>query len=371
MISSEFQAMADEITRIASATDFNGIKLLDGSLTGAHDGSGLDATGEVKIHFGTGNDSAEDYYYVAGDDATALGLGIGTKVNTGAAGIITGGGGPGTVTVGGTTTNVNDYNGQMPWSVIMPKSMGTMQNAIPRGDEWFVANHMSSGLRFMFVIPAGTKNVVINTAGGNTSFNGGGTDNDIQLFTKDGTHLAGTPLDDVVYGMENAPGWGGPANNTIDANSRVLGFTQADYKGGNLNTGPGTFDTTGATLSHSTYNGMTIGYTGDSERHDAIPNDGIRQPYGRDYEVLTIDETTEDLIVWLPGSESVFFKATWDGAPPPIPSRPRPISSQWRTGPWLSTSIRRNKHKRPWESLIVPSCARIIYARASGPRRTA
>lgn len=49
MIDSEFQAMASEIERIARATDFNGIKLLDGSLQGEHDGSGLNATGKLLI----------------------------------------------------------------------------------------------------------------------------------------------------------------------------------------------------------------------------------------------------------------------------------------------------------------------------------
>ena len=47
IIHSEFVAMAEEIDRIANATDFNGIKLLDGSLNGAHDGSGLNATTHV------------------------------------------------------------------------------------------------------------------------------------------------------------------------------------------------------------------------------------------------------------------------------------------------------------------------------------
>ena len=41
MIDSEFQQMASEIERIARATDFNGIHLLDGSLSGPHDGSQL------------------------------------------------------------------------------------------------------------------------------------------------------------------------------------------------------------------------------------------------------------------------------------------------------------------------------------------
>ena len=69
--------MASEITRIANATDFNGIKLLDGTLSGAHDGSGLVSKGELKIHFGTGNDSAEDYYYIQIGNCTASALGLG------------------------------------------------------------------------------------------------------------------------------------------------------------------------------------------------------------------------------------------------------------------------------------------------------
>jgi len=82
MIDSEFQAMASEIERIARATDFNGIKLLDGSLQGEHDGSGLNATGKLKVHFGSANDSAEDYYYVEIGDCTLAGLGLREPVAT-------------------------------------------------------------------------------------------------------------------------------------------------------------------------------------------------------------------------------------------------------------------------------------------------
>lgn len=84
MIDSEYQQMASEITRIANSTDFNGIKLIDGSLSGTHDGSGLKATGELKIHFGVGNDSSEDYYYIKLDSATASSLGVGNQSATGA-----------------------------------------------------------------------------------------------------------------------------------------------------------------------------------------------------------------------------------------------------------------------------------------------
>lgn len=76
IIDSEYQAMASEITRIANATDFNGIHLLNGNLSGTHNGRGLNSVGRLKVHFGTGNDSAEDYYYIKIDTITASALGL-------------------------------------------------------------------------------------------------------------------------------------------------------------------------------------------------------------------------------------------------------------------------------------------------------
>ncbi len=82
IMDSEYQAMASEITRIANATDFNGVKLLDGSLSG----SAADGTEQMKIHFGTGNSSAEDYYYIRIGAATASALGVGNSTEAGKAG---------------------------------------------------------------------------------------------------------------------------------------------------------------------------------------------------------------------------------------------------------------------------------------------
>ena len=79
MIESEYQQMASETTRIANATDFNGIKLLDGTLSGTHDGSNMESKGALKVHFGTGNDSAEDYYYITIGNCTAEALGVGNN----------------------------------------------------------------------------------------------------------------------------------------------------------------------------------------------------------------------------------------------------------------------------------------------------
>ncbi|WP_374281663.1 flagellin [Desulfovibrio sp.] len=86
MIESEYQAMASEITRIANATDYNGIHLLDGNLssdthTGTGEGTpeGLSSTGKLMVHFGTANDSAEDYYYIKIGTSTASALGVGNQ----------------------------------------------------------------------------------------------------------------------------------------------------------------------------------------------------------------------------------------------------------------------------------------------------
>lgn len=98
IIHSEFSAMAAEIDRIASATDFNGVKLLNGNVsvagtsgqwssnktwsstegTWTNSSGWKEATGAVedgnikggiKIHFGTGNKRAEDYYFIRIADA--------------------------------------------------------------------------------------------------------------------------------------------------------------------------------------------------------------------------------------------------------------------------------------------------------------
>ena len=163
MIDSEFQQMASEIDRIAKATDFNGVKLLDGSLSGRHDGSGrgsadgLSSTGALKVHFGTANDSAEDYYYVEIGDCTLAGLGL----REGGAG---GGGGGGGVGYGG-----------------VPILSDVLQNGIQGGG--------NSGFVSFAIIPAGTTNLSL-------FLRDNGENDDIEIFTRSGQHLAGTTLAD-------------------------------------------------------------------------------------------------------------------------------------------------------------------------------
>ncbi|MDD3049854.1 MAG: flagellin [Candidatus Cloacimonetes bacterium] len=107
IIHSEFAAMAAEIDRIATATDFNGVHLLNGNISvsgtagswsdfntwtaseglwpnssgwqetnGSFDSAG-NITGGVKIHFGTGNSRAEDYYFIRIGDMRTMSLGVG------------------------------------------------------------------------------------------------------------------------------------------------------------------------------------------------------------------------------------------------------------------------------------------------------
>ncbi len=79
--------MASEITRIAMATDFNGIYLLNGNLSSSeHTGNTLTPSGKLKVHFGTGNSSAEDYYYIQIGNSTASALGVGMGAASGRAG---------------------------------------------------------------------------------------------------------------------------------------------------------------------------------------------------------------------------------------------------------------------------------------------
>jgi flagellin len=77
IMNDEFSAMRDEITRIANATDFNGIK-------------GLNNSAAITIHFGPGDSSAEDFYDVTAKNMTASALGlldlnIGSQASAGAA----------------------------------------------------------------------------------------------------------------------------------------------------------------------------------------------------------------------------------------------------------------------------------------------
>lgn len=284
MIDSEFQAMGAEIDRIARATDFNGIHLLDGSLRGAHDGSGLESSGKMKIHFGTANDSAEDYYYVEIRDCTTRGLGL----SAGLGGDYVEGAFD---AFGMSRPALNNYVG--PEKTIPTDAKTPLQNisdVIPSQGVWYcgtLGNTNTGDQNTMFIIPAGSKNVVINQKG--TGGDRVTAENDMELFTRTGVHLAGTPLTDFAYTQTGAQ----PTD--LASNAIYMGFTVDDYDDSFLNTGPAVWDS-GQTLAFTEYNGMRIGYSGDGGNGS------------NDYEFLSIDEVTEDLVVWFPGVAGALFQ---------------------------------------------------------------
>ena len=274
MIDSEFQQMASEIERIARATDFNGIHLLDGSLSGPHDGSQMEATGALKIHFGTSNDSAEDYYYIEIGDATLKGLGLmdggeNAGNNQGAGNVGGGGGGAG-------------YGG-----------VPILSDKVQQG----INQTFNSGIISFGVIPKGTTNLSIKI------FDHGQND-DIQIFTRDGKHISGTILND--WYVQN-PG----STAFINENNGFL--TGASYDKTYLNgSGNDLPFIDSSTLHNFSYNGMNFGYSGNGDQNGApvvIPD--------TTYENLTIDTVTEDLIVIISGTGTFDITADWTTMPAP------------------------------------------------------
>ena len=266
IIDSEFQQMASEIDRIAKATDFNGVKLLDGSLSGPHDGTGrgsadgLSSTGALKVHFGTANDSAEDYYYVEIGDCTLAGLGL----REGGAG---GGGGGG------------GYGG-------VPILSDVLQNGVQGGG--------ASGIVSFAIIPAGTTNFSF-------ILRDNGQNDDIEIFTRSGQHLAGTTLPDwTVTIMPPRPV--DPSDFISETNGFLPGATYTNTVNG---TGTNINFVDSNTLTTFTINGMTISYTGSDPKN--VQRD--------EYERITIDYVTEDLILMIPGRGSFRGTANWTAMP--------------------------------------------------------
>ena len=283
MIDSEFQAMAAEIQRIATATDFNGVKLLDGSLSGEHDGSGLQSTGELKVHFGSGNDSAEDYYYISGGDATLTGLGL---------------------------------NGSSNYNAIF-ENVPILSDRVQNGVNYSGRSNLIS----FAVIPKGSTNIAIE-------LNDNAQNDSIQIFTRTGKHIAGTTIgqnsDTSRPGyIGTVPDWGygggigsDPINihNVADMNQKAItevnGFlSTAYYDDTYLNGGSGEVGYIYSSPRNIfTYNGMNIEYSGDGNIED------------KHIEYLNIDVVTEDLVFLVVGQGNFRMTASWGNMPPLDPS---------------------------------------------------
>lgn len=69
IMQSEFESMGAEIDRISASTNFNGIKLLDGSLASTKNrktsGGWTEADDGLLVHFGPNSSRSSDYYFIS------------------------------------------------------------------------------------------------------------------------------------------------------------------------------------------------------------------------------------------------------------------------------------------------------------------
>ncbi|CAI4166175.1 flagellin N-terminal helical domain-containing protein [Alteromonas macleodii] len=142
-----------------------------------------------------------------------------------------------------------------------------------------VNQSMTSGLRSIAYIPAGSTNIQIN-------LNDNGANDDIQVFTADGKHLAGTPLSAGTWNSN------GISNSTSIESTFFLptnGYEPtASYDDSNL-----------LTIGSATIDGNSISFTGDQNAS------------GNLNETLTIASNAQPLIISVIGSGAFNVTASW------------------------------------------------------------
>lgn len=184
----------------------------------------------------------------------------------------------------------------------------------------------TSGIISLAYIPAGSTNIKI-------SIDSLGQDDDLQLFTRDGKHLAGTPIN----GSDPDFTWVSKGiTDDATATSRLLtssnGFASgATYDDSQLTEGGATWALAGS--NSLSYNGMTISYSGDGDRYEDATtgnfNDGVNGSNRQ--ERISINTVTEDLIVVVVGNGSFNSNLTWGLLPEPTlmpavaPKQSRPL----------------------------------------------
>ena len=234
--------MGSEIDRIAHSCDFNGVHLLNGNLSGQHNGASLAASGRMKVHFGTGNDAAEDYYYIDIQDCSCASIFPPDERNIAHFSHIA-------IDWPGATIEDGKYH----FSV-------TGQ----------LANDWATGLD-AYVIPSGLKNITITSSG----YTGGAHKPHVNLFSEDGTQLTGYSPDNPSY---RSSYWN---NKTGPQIVQGEGFAaNAVYDGSRIVTRAG---------QSVTYGGLTVTMvTGINETFTA-------------QEIITIDEVQDSLVFLIGG----------------------------------------------------------------------
>lgn len=204
---------------------------------------------------------------------------------------------------------------------VVPQKLGdtdSVSDVIPSDGR---SERFTSGIVSTAFIPEGAKDVTL-------TIDALTLDDDIQLFTRDGKHLAGTPLrgdnPDFVWEHNNI-------NSSENADERVLTpengfFPDASYDDSSLNSGGEDFSLdNGKTSIHNSNNKeMKITYSGDGDRYEKkdeadednrFNNGEIETENSR--ERIKIDEVTEDLVFMVVGKGSFNAKADWGAMPQP------------------------------------------------------
>lgn len=207
----------------------------------------------------------------------------------------------------------------------LPVQLG---NVAPASSKFPVAGAnygFTSGIVSLAYIPAGATNIAMRI----DSYS---YDDDIQIFTRDGKHLVGTPL----QGSDPDSTWASKGiTSAAQADSSVIteanGFLpNASYDDSTLVQGGSSYDINGSATQN--YNGMTITYSGDGDRYEDAStggyNDGTVSSTNTQ-ERITIDNVTEDLVVMVVGNGSFSARMTWGNMPTPTytPAEPVKVSS--------------------------------------------
>lgn len=270
MLNDEFQAMAMEIQRISQATDFNGVKLLDGSLDRALFCGDTEATGGSLIHFGTSNFEEEDFYHIDIPQTGLEGLQLGTTI---------------------------------------PGHIQRIDEVMENG----VTQLQTSGVVPVAYIPRGSVNVTITVTTG-------GMDDDLQLFSRNGRHLAGTLIADnpvTAAPTSNEFVWDANGISAANVDSQFVTenngfFSHAAYNASGLNDNLTNYDSAGGDTT--VCNDMEITYSGDGDRFDGTVNNGTVAGGFQD-ERIHIDQAPDDLLLFSIGTGAFWVTATWDSVP--------------------------------------------------------
>ena len=142
-----------------------------------------------------------------------------------------------------------------------------------------MAQSMTSGLRSFAYIPAGSSNILID-------LHDNGANDDVQVFTVEGEHLAGTPLSAFTwgaYGVVNSSAIEGTFFLPTNGYSPSASYDDSDL----------------LTVGSATIDGNTISFTGDQNAS------------GNLNENLTITSNAQPLIISVIGTGSFSVTASW------------------------------------------------------------